>query len=102
MSARKGSRPVYTGPERRKEKRMPVMPDFVHIFVFTDDTEFDNYGIILDMCNSGSCMTYRSPLEDNSKIKVFNPVLGDFHRDAEVRWSKKIADDLYKIGLELS
>jgi hypothetical protein len=95
------SKTVYSGPERRKEKRVTVMPDFIHIFVFSDDVEFENNGIILDMCDHGTCMTYCRPLENNSKIKVLNPVLGNFHRDAVVRWSKKIADDMYKIGLVL-
>lgn len=78
------------------------MPEFIHIFVFSDDTELDNSGIIINMCGSGTCMIYCVPFEDDSRIKVFNDVLGDFHRDAEVRWSKKVADDQYKIGLALS
>jgi hypothetical protein len=93
---------VYAGPERRKEKRVPAMPDFIHINVFSSDMEFDNNGIILDVSSFGTCITYSGPLEDNRKIKVYNPVLGDFRRDAVVRWSKKIAHDLYKIGLSLT
>lgn len=90
---------TYKGPERRRDARSPVMPDFVYMYVFPTEEQLPESGVILDYSRDGVCIAYCSYLEDGYNMKVHTEALGDFHREVVVKWCHKIAEDLYKVGL---
>jgi hypothetical protein len=87
------------GIDKRKEDRKHVEDGVLYLHeVQTLDTAAQN-GLAFDLSGGGACIYSQRKFEEDDMIKVFCVKFGDKPMMARVRWSKKVDDKLYKIGL---
>ncbi|MEW6587493.1 MAG: PilZ domain-containing protein [Nitrospirota bacterium] len=59
------------------------------------------WGMMFDLSRSGFCMGTNHRLSEGQEIMIKSPLALDAQR-AVVRWSEKVNDSLFKVGLEMS
>jgi hypothetical protein len=87
----------FHGVERRNLPRYP----YLHTVYFWEDARVQEetcLGASVDLSDAGMSLYTSVPLVQNQDIMIKN-VLPVEYRRATVRWSRKYAADLYKVGL---
>jgi len=88
----------FDGDNRRRHRRQLFFTNIEYCLSFLLPGEV-YLGSNINISDSGMCMyTYRR-LYEGDDIKI-NNALPIPHQRATVRWTKRYADDFYKVGLE--
>jgi hypothetical protein len=87
----------FEGDESRRQPRK-AHTDNIEFCVNPTEISATLHGTLIDISESGMCLYTFRPLFEGQNIIVKSP-LPVPHQKAIVRWVKKYAEDLYRVGL---
>lgn len=83
--------------DKRAEEREPLDAPVVCSVLMEDDEKFS--AVLVDKSDAGIGIYTSYPLEEGSEIEICNPSLWSKCKIASVKWTRKVSNDLFRVGL---
>ncbi len=88
---------AYVKVDRRNHTRY-AFPSKIEYVLDPDDSDKIYKGVTINCSNTGLCLYVFNPVSEGQKITI-NSVLPVSSQTGTIRWSKKLEDRLFKVGL---
>jgi hypothetical protein len=84
---------------KRNDVRIPIVGNILYTLSLASDGHYFFEGVTTNISMDGACIHVFNELEKGLNITIHGKGFGDNHKNATVKWCKKIHNDIYRAGL---